>query len=266
MCVCFGRVSLHCLNFCTPGITFVQFPIVAWELHRDGIIMVNVWLKFSGGGGMVTPSKPPSLYEQLSPLPTPCFKMFLERSLNEPPPPHFKHLSLLHPSPSTTPSPPIKMLIIHWGIVLFMVLTICQQYLSCFCIHQEMMVDRTEIVLYTQEWSVYLQHFYVNYEKSTSKRECSWTFLHCLKRSHWSFRPRVASDNLFLWNLKCLTKYFVSFKKYKWSPFFNLKKSFDPPFDLRKSTWSLPPIFGRLPPGKKWHFPKSNERLSRIFI
>ena len=27
------------------------------------------------------------------------------------------------------------------------------------------MVDRTEIVLYTQEWSVYLQHFYVNYEK-----------------------------------------------------------------------------------------------------
>ena len=36
-----------------------------------------------------------------------------------------------------------------------------------------------------------------------------------LKRSHWSFRPQVASDNPFLWNLKCLTKYFVSFKKYK---------------------------------------------------
>ena len=34
--------------------------------------------------------------------------MFLERSLNDPhsPPPHFKHLSLLPPSPSTTPSPP----------------------------------------------------------------------------------------------------------------------------------------------------------------
>ena len=31
------------------------------------------------------------------------------------------------------------------------------------------------------------------------------------------------------------------FKKYKWSPLFNLKKSFDPPFDLRQSTW--PPNF-----------------------
>ena len=34
----------------------------------------------------MTPSKPSSPYEQLSPLPTPCFKMFLERSLNDPPP------------------------------------------------------------------------------------------------------------------------------------------------------------------------------------
>ena len=56
----------------------------------------------------MTPSKPPPPYEQLLPLPTPYFKMFLERSLNEPhpPPPHFKHLSLLPPSPSTTPSLP----------------------------------------------------------------------------------------------------------------------------------------------------------------
>ena len=52
---------------------------------------------FGGGGGaeVVTPSKPPPLYEQLLPLPTPYFKMFLEISLNDPPPPHFKHLSLL---------------------------------------------------------------------------------------------------------------------------------------------------------------------------
>ena len=56
---------------------------------------------------MVTPSKPPPPYEQLLPLPTPCFKMFLERSLNDPPPPppHFKHPSLL-PPPIHNPSPP----------------------------------------------------------------------------------------------------------------------------------------------------------------
>ena len=51
-------------------------------------------------------------------------------------------------------------------------------------------------------------------------------------------------------------KIFYFFKKYKWSPLFNLKKSFDPlPFDLRQSIWS-PPIFRSPPPGKKWHFPK----------
>ena len=58
---------------------------------------------------MVTPSKPPPPYEQLLPLPTPCFKIFLERSLNDPhpPPPHFKHPSLLpSPHPPTLPPPP----------------------------------------------------------------------------------------------------------------------------------------------------------------
>ena len=51
-------------------------------------------------------------------LPTPCFRMFLERSLNDPQPPHFKHRSLLTPSPSYTPSPStlIKILIIHMPI------------------------------------------------------------------------------------------------------------------------------------------------------
>ena len=72
-------------------------------------------IKISRGAGVVTPSKPPPPYEQHLPLPTPCFKMFLERSLNDPPPPppHFKHLSLLPPTPSTTPSPQKKILIIH---------------------------------------------------------------------------------------------------------------------------------------------------------
>ena len=43
---------------------------------------VSVRLKFSGG--VVRPSKPPSPppYEQLFLLPTPCFRKFLERSLN----------------------------------------------------------------------------------------------------------------------------------------------------------------------------------------
>ena len=45
------------------------------------------------GGDTLKPG--PTSYEQFLPLPTPCFKMFLERSLNDPPPPHFKHLSLL---------------------------------------------------------------------------------------------------------------------------------------------------------------------------
>ena len=54
----------------------------------------------------------------------PCFKMFLERSLNDPPPPHFKHLSLLPPSPSTTPSP-LTILIIH-----HMLITNCSLNLS----------------------------------------------------------------------------------------------------------------------------------------
>ena len=39
--------------------------------------------------------------------------MFLERSLNNPTPPHFKHLSLL-PPPHPPPLPPtLKILIIH---------------------------------------------------------------------------------------------------------------------------------------------------------
>ena len=54
---------------------------------------------FSGGAGVVTPSKPSPSYEQILPLPTPCFKMFLERSLNDPTTP-------LQASLTATPSPP----------------------------------------------------------------------------------------------------------------------------------------------------------------
>ena len=54
----------------------------------------------------MTPSKSPPPYEQFLPLTTPCFKMFLKDPLMNPPPPHFKHLSLLPLFPSTTPCPP----------------------------------------------------------------------------------------------------------------------------------------------------------------
>ena len=66
---------------------------------------------FRGGGQGGDTFKNHSLYEQLLPLPTPCFKMFLERSLADPPP-HFKDASLL-PSPHP-PSLPPKSLIIHY--------------------------------------------------------------------------------------------------------------------------------------------------------
>ena len=46
---------------------------------------------------MVTPSNPPPSYEQLLPLPTPCFEMFMERSLNGPHP----HLPLQAPFTAT---------------------------------------------------------------------------------------------------------------------------------------------------------------------
>ena len=62
---------------------------------------------------MVTPSNPPSPYEQLLLLVTPSFKMFLERSLNDPSPPHFKHPSLL-------PPPLPKILIIHIFLAFFL--------------------------------------------------------------------------------------------------------------------------------------------------
>ena len=57
------------------------------------------------------PRNPPPPYEQLLPLPTPCFNMFLEESLNDPPPPHVKHPSLL--PPLHPPPLPLTILIIH---------------------------------------------------------------------------------------------------------------------------------------------------------
>ena len=59
--------------------------------------------------------KTPSPYEQLLPLPTPCFKTFLERPFNDPPTPHHPTSSILHcyPLPIHHPFPPLKILIVH---------------------------------------------------------------------------------------------------------------------------------------------------------
>ena len=57
--------------------------------------------KIFRGAGVVTPSNPP-----------PCFKMFLERSLNDPTTTPLQTSFTATPSPSTIPSP-LKILIIH---------------------------------------------------------------------------------------------------------------------------------------------------------
>ena len=74
-----------------------------------GHLPVSCWLKVSGGGGGRGGDtfKTSSPYEQLLPLPTPYFKMFLERSLNDPPPltTPLQASFTATPSPSITPSP-----------------------------------------------------------------------------------------------------------------------------------------------------------------
>ena len=59
-------------------------------------------------------------------------------------------------------------------------------------------------------------------------------------------------------------KIFYFFKKYKWSPLFYLKKSFDPPFWSKRKY--LIPQFPGAPPGKKWHFPKLFWKTIRPFL
>ena len=76
--------------------------------------MIKQFSEGGGGAGVVTPSKPLPPYEQLLPLPTPCFRCFWKDPLMTPtpPPPHLKHLSLLFPPP-----PKKKILIIHMLVI-----------------------------------------------------------------------------------------------------------------------------------------------------
>ena len=70
-------------------------------------------IKLFRGAGVVTPPSPPRTTFAFTHLP---FKMFLERSLNDPHP-HHPTSSIFHcyppPHPPPLPSPPQKILIIH---------------------------------------------------------------------------------------------------------------------------------------------------------
>ena len=93
----------NCVFHDTPLYPVMQLSITSKNIPHGQTpgCMIKI---FRGGRGGDT-FKTPSPYEQLLPLPTPCFKMFLERSLNDPLPPHFKHLALL-PPPHPPPLPP----------------------------------------------------------------------------------------------------------------------------------------------------------------
>ena len=75
MCVCLGQVSLHCFSSCTPGIIYCPISSccmgVASRWNYNGKSMIKI---FRGGGRGDDTFETPSPYEQLLPLPLPCFK------------------------------------------------------------------------------------------------------------------------------------------------------------------------------------------------
>ena len=115
----FWSGSLHCFYSCTPGI--IHGPIssrcmgVALGWNYNGECMIKIFWRGGGGRSGDTfekPLPPMNNFRLYPPSVLRCFWKDLLMTLH-PLPPHFKHLSLLPPSSSTTPSPPIKMLIIH---------------------------------------------------------------------------------------------------------------------------------------------------------
>ena len=94
--------------FQTSAVLLILFLLLKQCKFCEGFVYDQ---NFYGGAEVVTPSVPPAHYVL---LPTPYFKMFLERFLNKFPPPHFEPFSLLPPTTTTTfapstslPPPPI---------------------------------------------------------------------------------------------------------------------------------------------------------------
>ena len=102
--------KLDSLNECSELISAEKVVII---IHLRFLMCM---IKIFWGAGVVTPSKPPSPTNNFCLYP-PCFKMFLERSLNDPHP-HHPTSSIFHCYPSHHPPPlpppsPLKILIIH---------------------------------------------------------------------------------------------------------------------------------------------------------
>ena len=87
------------------------------DLLSHGFVVIfgcplRCMIKIFWGEGVVTPSNPPPLYEQLLPLPTSCFRCFCKDPLMTPHP-HQPTSSILHCYPIPIHPPPLKSLIIH---------------------------------------------------------------------------------------------------------------------------------------------------------
>ena len=100
-----GKLALTSRDYeiLAAGLRQVTQPGLSINLPATG-----VRLKFFGGAGVVTPSKPPPPTNNFCLYPPPVLRCFWKDPLMtpHPPPPHFKHLSLLPPTPSTTSPPP----------------------------------------------------------------------------------------------------------------------------------------------------------------
>ena len=129
-------------------------------------------IKIFRGAGVMTPSKPPSPYEQLSPLPTPVLRCFWKDLLMTP--------TLLQASFTATPLPIYHPFSSHknvdhtlrcsafYGVYIMSVVSVMFLYPS-----RNDGGPHRNCTLYTRVIRVPSAFFYVNYEKSTSKRECS---------------------------------------------------------------------------------------------
>ena len=94
----------------------LMFPnIITYRMRPyRALLPCTAWcmIKIFREAGVVTPSKPLPPTNNFCLYPTFVLRCFW-KALNDPPPPHFKHLSLLHPPP-----PPLKVLIIHMAFTM----------------------------------------------------------------------------------------------------------------------------------------------------